>query len=307
MLWEELREEEFEDALEKCGKVCVIPMGCIEKHGQHLPVGTDTYISESIAIAASELEEFMIFKPGFWFGEVAAFHADKNPSAVRRMGNIAMKPETILNVLEELCDEIARNGFNKILIVNSHGGNVHLLNHFLRCQTYEDKPYSTMWTWNSDYDKDMLPDELLKIIESRRDDFPMITEEDMETLRQWAPRGWGGGHADFTETALVMADRPDLIASDRYESENGERQTRIDPLALCPNYTRPEEMRWELSIANAWYATSPNCYTGHPPHGCSVGIGQAMKKISIERLADMIKRIKESDDIYNVVCMDRNK
>ncbi|MBQ2931988.1 MAG: creatininase family protein, partial [Clostridia bacterium] len=41
MLWEHLREEEFEDAVKRSGGVCVIPLGCIEKHGQHLPQGTD--------------------------------------------------------------------------------------------------------------------------------------------------------------------------------------------------------------------------------------------------------------------------
>ena len=41
MLWENLREEEFYDAIEASGGVCVVPVGCLEKHGQHLPVGTD--------------------------------------------------------------------------------------------------------------------------------------------------------------------------------------------------------------------------------------------------------------------------
>ena len=42
MKWEYLREEEFEEAIERCGGLCVIPLGCLEKHGQHLPVGTDS-------------------------------------------------------------------------------------------------------------------------------------------------------------------------------------------------------------------------------------------------------------------------
>ena len=49
MLWQNLREEEFYDAIEECGKVCVIPVGCIEMHGQHLPVGTDTMTCQYIA------------------------------------------------------------------------------------------------------------------------------------------------------------------------------------------------------------------------------------------------------------------
>ena len=45
MIWEYLREEEFSNAVETSKGVCVIPMGCLEMHGQHLPVGTDTLIS----------------------------------------------------------------------------------------------------------------------------------------------------------------------------------------------------------------------------------------------------------------------
>ena len=57
MLWEKLREEEFENAIERSGGVCIIPMGCLEKHGQHLPVGTDHLETESIIEAALKKEE----------------------------------------------------------------------------------------------------------------------------------------------------------------------------------------------------------------------------------------------------------
>ena len=48
MFWENLAEFEFEKAVEKCGGVCVIPLGCMEKHGQHLPMGTDTFIANDV-------------------------------------------------------------------------------------------------------------------------------------------------------------------------------------------------------------------------------------------------------------------
>ena len=42
MLWEYLREEEFPAMLERSHRVCAFAIGCLEKHGQHLPLGTDT-------------------------------------------------------------------------------------------------------------------------------------------------------------------------------------------------------------------------------------------------------------------------
>lgn len=50
MFWENIREEEFKNAVEKCSKLCVITMGCIEKHGQHLP-RADEFSKEGIRIA----------------------------------------------------------------------------------------------------------------------------------------------------------------------------------------------------------------------------------------------------------------
>ena len=42
MKWENTREEEFKDAIKRSGGLCVMALGCLEKHGEHLPVGTDS-------------------------------------------------------------------------------------------------------------------------------------------------------------------------------------------------------------------------------------------------------------------------
>ncbi len=57
MLWENLREEEFKPMIERSHGVCAVAIGCMEKHGQHLPVGTDTLESGRILEMASEREE----------------------------------------------------------------------------------------------------------------------------------------------------------------------------------------------------------------------------------------------------------
>ena len=57
MEWQNLREEEFEEAVKISGGVCVcvVPIGCVEKHGQHLPVGTDAYEAEAIAFPSNRM------------------------------------------------------------------------------------------------------------------------------------------------------------------------------------------------------------------------------------------------------------
>ena len=68
MLWENLREEEFEEAISQSKGLCIVPVGCLEKHGQHLPVGTDVIHITEIAKRAAEKETACIF-PTMYFGE----------------------------------------------------------------------------------------------------------------------------------------------------------------------------------------------------------------------------------------------
>ena len=50
--YEELTTPDFVKAVEKSAKTCIIPIGVLEKHGQHLPLGTDLYLSREYAIRA---------------------------------------------------------------------------------------------------------------------------------------------------------------------------------------------------------------------------------------------------------------
>ena len=68
MVWEYLRSEEFKAAVERAQGVCAVPIGCLEKHGPHAPLGTDTIQAEQIARLAAEKEPVVVF-PTMYFGE----------------------------------------------------------------------------------------------------------------------------------------------------------------------------------------------------------------------------------------------
>ena len=70
MFWEELNVNDFAASIDVTKGVCVFPIGCLEKHGNHLPLGTDIYIARDIAARAAKLEEMMIF-PSYPLGVVA--------------------------------------------------------------------------------------------------------------------------------------------------------------------------------------------------------------------------------------------
>ena len=281
MLWEKLREEEFENAIERSGGVCIIPMGCLEKHGQHLPVGTDHLETESIIEAALKKEEAVLFPSCAWFGEVSCFHACKDPEKYKLRGCVGLKQQTLLTLLSELCDEIGRNGFKKILIVNGHGGNTALLKHFLRCQSYESKSYATMVTSAFAF-SEIDPKRLYKTVTANKKAYSYLTETDMETLRRFSESGAGGGHADIRETSLIMDIDESLVAPDRYTAESGVSTKMTDTLT-----------RLGVEVSGGWLLDFPNSYEAYPPIGASATIGRAMKEVCANRLAGIIKAIKE--------------
>ena len=131
--WEELTSSDFEIAVKQSEGVCIIPMGVIEKHGQHLPLGTDVFTSRESALRAAQ-KEYAIVYPFYFAGQI--FEAMHQP------GTIAYSPDMLYNLLEETCREISRNGIKKIIFVNGHGGNTYFLQYFCQTQLAKERDYS---------------------------------------------------------------------------------------------------------------------------------------------------------------------
>jgi creatinine amidohydrolase len=286
MIWEHLREDEFPEAVKRSGGLCVMVLGCLEKHGQHLPVGTDSLKGDGIVKEAAKMEDVVIFPTTMWLGNVMGAHALPDPERLSKHGFIGINPHTLLTVLEELCDEIARNGFKKILLLNSHGGNTILLDYFIKAQCYKHKDYATMWT-GAYFLPELAPEKVLGIVKSRPGDFDMLTDADYETLEKFAKEapGLSTGHGALCETALVYGTYPDTVNPDRFEAECGLSTHRADYLAA-------EQIKFGYS----WSSNYPNHLNGLNPVGCTETIGKAMVKICAERLARIFKMLKEDEE-----------
>ncbi len=290
MKWEFLREEEFEGAIKKSGGLCVMALGCLEKHGQHLPVGTDSLKGDKIVEWASDKSEVMMFPTTMWLGDVTSSHAVEHPENSSRRGFVGMKPETLLILLEELCDEIARNGFNKILFCSSHGGNYALLQYFTKSLFYKKKNYVTMYTGAYNF-SEIGPKNMLEAAKADPEYFSMLTEEDYKTLERWAETGTGGGHGDFRETALVFGTYPDLVAPDRFDAVNGK----------CPiRWQYPPEIDVKCTQLG-WFANYPNEFAGYAPIGCTKTIGEAAVKMSVDRLSRIFDYVKNDNQCLEIL------
>jgi creatinine amidohydrolase len=130
--WEELTAPDFVQAIRQSQGVCVLPFGIIEKHGPHLPLGTDLF-DVRFAVSNAVKQEYAVIFPEYYFGQI--FEARQQP------GTIAYSLSTQLTLLQETVTEMARNGCKKIVIVNGHGGNGSLLPLFAQSQLASPRDY----------------------------------------------------------------------------------------------------------------------------------------------------------------------
>jgi len=247
----ELTAPDFVKAVEKSNGVCIIPAGILEKHGPHLPLATDLIAAREIAARAAETEYAMVF-PEYYFGQI--YEAKHQP------GTVAYSPELVWNILEETCEELSRNGFRKIIIVNGHGGNTHFFSYFCQSQLAEKKGYEVV----------------------------LFSPDDSEVNREVNPMRTTdyGGHADEVETSMIMAIRPDLVHAGRAADQTGKDQGRLAQLPY--GYTGI----W-------WYASFPNHYAGDGSDP-NVKIGELKLESRARQLAELIRVLKEDDAISNL-------
>ena len=196
--WEELTSSDFVEAVRQSEGVCLVPLGVIEKHGQHLPLGSDVFYAQELCRRAAE-KEFSIVFPSIFLGQ--------NFVSMAYPGGIGYSSDLLFRFLDETCKEISRNGIKKILLVNGHGGNIDLLKYFLRMQLETPRDYVVYNIWpvpNSEVQK-------------------KITEMRKTTT---------GGHADEIESSYIMALLPDLVKIDRASNESGENQNLLPSTLL---------------------------------------------------------------------------
>jgi len=95
--YDELTAPDFVKAVGKSSGVCLLPMGILEKHGPHLPLGTDIFECRKVALTAAEQEYSIVF-PTYFTGQIN--------EARHQPGTISYSPELIWKMLQETCEEL---------------------------------------------------------------------------------------------------------------------------------------------------------------------------------------------------------
>lgn len=165
---------EIEEAILQ-NAVVLLPIGQVEEHGPHLPVGTDTFIAEGVAQRVAEALEGevpVLLMPAVW----SAFSVD---AVGKWPGLVKLRTRTMIDLVHDIVASLLRQGFRKILLMNGHGNNPGILDVALRelADEFDSTPVlANIWTFSA---------------------------ESFSRVRRSAPGG--AIHADEYETAMILA------------------------------------------------------------------------------------------------------
>ncbi len=176
--WQDLSTRAFA-ALDPARAVAVLPLAAMEQHGPHLPTGTDLFIAEGLLAEASRLcppELEVVALPTLPVG-ASLEHA-------RFPGTLSLSAAQLIEAIVAAGEGVRRSGFEKLVIVSSHGGNVAAMTAAaLECRARHDLLAVTT-TWS-------------------RLGLPAGLVGDREQAY--------GVHGGLVETALMLHFRPDLV------------------------------------------------------------------------------------------------
>lgn len=177
--WAELKSSDFR-SLDPERTIVILPIAAIEQHGPHLPVMTDTAIADGMLTLLRErlpVELSVLTLPIQTIG--------KSNEHLLSPGTLSLSTETLARMLVEIAEGVYRAGLRKLVLANSHGGNVSVLANVARELRIKFGMLAVPTQWS-------------------RFGLPEGLYEPVEALH--------GIHGGDIETSLMLAFRPDLVS-----------------------------------------------------------------------------------------------
>jgi creatinine amidohydrolase len=247
--WADLSTRDFAQ-LDTARTIAVLPLAAIEQHGPHLPVSVDTDLVDGVVVAAlphlpPELP--VLFLPTQAIG--------LSPEHQRFPGTLTLSAHTVISLWTEIGDSVARAGVKKLVLLNSHGGQVGVLDIVARDlrARLDMLVYSVNW-------------------------FNLPLGEAVEQQFS-AEEHRFGIHAGQIETALMLALKPERVAMARARNFASASQQRADKFPILGN-GKSARLAWQMQDYNPAGAVG-NAAAATPEQGRAVlqAAGQALARL----------------------------
>lgn len=127
-LWAEASTEDLKDV----GNV-ILPIGALEQHGPHMPVGTDSYLLHAVlsSLVKEDTEEDYYVLPPIPYG--------KSTEHMSFPGTVTLSMQTLCSIITDIASSLAAHKVKRLFIINGHGGNIGAIDSLLYDIRYEKK------------------------------------------------------------------------------------------------------------------------------------------------------------------------
>jgi len=176
-----LAETTWTEAAATEADLVALPVGSTEQHGPHAPLSTDTLSAEAVAAAGADAYDGkVVVAPALPYG-ISAEHR-------HFPGTLWLAPDTFRHTVRDVIESLAGHGWDRVVVVNGHGGNTDALREVAAAVTREGIACTAAFTWFDAVDPGDIGHE--------------PDPDDM-------------GHAGAVETSVLMHHAPHLVREER--------------------------------------------------------------------------------------------
>ena len=225
--WADLSTQDFAQLIaggQAASTIAVLPVAATEQHGPHLPLGVDTVLVDGVVAAAlrhlaPELKVLVLPTQGVGL----------SPEHARFPGTLTLKNETILRLWTDIGESVAAAGIQKLLLFNSHGGNVSVMDLVARDlrARLDMLVYSASW-FN------------LPLIDAQGQDVNALFSADEHRF---------GIHAGDMETSMMLALDPARVNMAQAQNFHSTAQDRAQQFSILGN-GKSAKLGWQMQDYN---------------------------------------------------------
>ena len=217
------------DAFDRQRTVFILPVGMIEQHGPHLPVGADTIgVTYEVNRASTRVSRALpdwnvVMMPAVNYGQSGANRLGGRPI---HPGTYAIRQSTLRALVADLGAQVAQNGFKWIFVMNGHGAPTHNIAINEACDFVSETYRVTMLHLTALFRADASIQSTGEKINAR-----YFSATDLESFGMDV-------HAGVGETSGMLAIRPDLVASNYKTLPNqaGRSLEELQKIATAPGW-----------------------------------------------------------------------